>query len=69
MPIYANRRGAAAEAPKEPGLECRRCGCHHFRVIYTRPMPDGRIQRRRECRHCGWRVTTVERAVGGGSSP
>ena len=42
------------------GLECRRCGCQHFFVIYTRPAPRGRIQRRRECRHCGARITTYE---------
>lgn len=46
------------------GLECRRCGCKHFRVIYTRPTWGGRIQRRRECRHCGKRITTWERTGG-----
>ena len=39
------------------GLECRHCGCKHFRVIYTRPTWGGRIMRRRECRHCGKRMT------------
>ena len=43
------------------GLECPRCGCRHFRVIYTRAAWGGRIVRRRECRHCGRRVTTSER--------
>jgi hypothetical protein len=43
------------------GLECRHCGCKHFRVIYTRPAWGGRIQRRRECRNCGKRLTTWER--------
>lgn len=41
------------------GLECPRCGCRHFRVIYTQPR-NGFILRRRECRHCGRRVTTRE---------
>lgn len=45
------------------GIECRRCGCQHFLVLYTRPAPRGRIKRRRECRHCGARMTTFE---GGG---
>ena len=45
-------------------LECRHCGCRHFRVTYTRPASGGRIQRRRECRHCGKRMTTWERPVG-----
>lgn len=43
------------------GLECPRCGCRHFRVIYTRAAWGGRIMRRRQCRHCGRRVTTSER--------
>jgi len=44
------------------GLICRRCGCGHFRVIYTRPALGGRIVRRRECRHCGKRLITWEKA-------
>ena len=43
------------------GLVCRNCGCRHFRVIYTRPAWGGRILRRRECRHCGRRITTWEK--------
>jgi DNA-directed RNA polymerase subunit RPC12/RpoP len=43
------------------GLECRYCGCKHFRVIYTRPTWGGRIMRRRQCRHCGKRMTTWEK--------
>ena len=46
------------------GLECRYCGCKHFRVIYTHPYRGGRIMRRRECRHCGRRMTTWEKAGG-----
>jgi transcriptional regulator NrdR family protein len=46
------------------GLECPRCGCQHFRVVYTRPGAGGRIVRRRECRYCGRRITTIERANG-----
>ncbi|HOD84372.1 MAG: transcriptional regulator NrdR [Planctomycetes bacterium ADurb.Bin126] len=42
------------------GLECRQCGCKHFRVVYTRATWGGRILRRRECRHCGRRMTTWE---------
>ncbi len=44
------------------GLECRPCGRKHFRVIDNRPTWGGRIMRRRECRHCGKRMTTWERA-------
>jgi len=50
-----------ADGPRR-GLECRYCGCRHFFVVYTRPTHDGRIMRRRECRHCGKRMTTWEKA-------
>ncbi len=46
------------------GLRCRKCGCGHFRVIYTRRAWGGKLVRRRECRHCGNRVTTSERIIG-----
>jgi len=49
---------------EQRGLRCRDCGCRHFRVIYTRARPGGRLVRRRECRHCGRRMTTWERAIG-----
>jgi hypothetical protein len=45
------------------GLICHRCGCRHFYVVYTRKRPDGRILRRRECRHCGTRIMTIEKIV------
>lgn len=44
------------------GIECRKCGCRDLRVIYTRHRPK-RIVRRRECRHCGKRVTTFEKVA------
>ena len=50
------------ETKHDYGLQCRECGCRHFRVIYTRPYHGGRIMRRRECRHCGKRMTTWEKA-------
>jgi len=48
------------ENSDEKGIECPRCGCRHFYVVYTRPQA-GKIIRRKECRHCGCRVTTFER--------
>lgn len=52
---------AEAKKPAEKlGLECPRCGCRHFYVLYTRAVQGGRIRRRRECRHCGRRLTTHE---------
>jgi len=53
---------AAAGVPM--GLVCRTCGCRHFHVLYTRRASRGRLMRRRECRHCGRRVTTSEQVVG-----
>lgn len=46
---------------KEVGLCCSRCGCRHFWVLRTEPVRRNRIRRRRECRHCGRRVTTYEK--------
>ena len=46
------------------GLQCPRCGCRHFHVVYTRPASGGRVMRRRECRHCGRRITTYEQSIG-----
>ncbi len=52
------------EKPDERrGLVCPRCGCEHFRVVYTRRAPGGKIVRSRECRHCGRRVITYERVA------
>lgn len=51
---------------EQRGLRCRRCGGQQFRVIDTRAALDGKVIRRRECRICGSRMTTWERAIGGG---
>ncbi len=53
-----------AEPPEDRGIRCPKCGCGHFRVIYTRRAAGGRLVRRRECRHCGRRVTTTEQLLG-----
>ena len=45
------------------GIACPACGCKHFRVLYTRRALGGRLLRRRECRHCGRRVTTYEQSL------
>lgn len=50
-----------AEAKVQTGLACPRCACRHMRVVYTRPRAS-QIIRVRECRHCGKRVLTRERA-------
>ena len=45
------------------GLHCLGCGSDRLRVVYTRDKSCGVIQRRRECRECGGRLTTWERIV------
>jgi len=52
------------KSDRKRGLECPRCGCGHFRVLYTRRAWGGRLLRRRECRHCGRRMTTYEASAG-----
>jgi transcriptional regulator NrdR family protein len=53
-------RIAKEKTENKRGIACPRCGCHHFRVLYTRRAMGGRILRRRECSHCGRRLTTYE---------
>jgi DNA-directed RNA polymerase subunit RPC12/RpoP len=45
----------------EHGLVCRKCGCRHFNVLHTRPMPN-HIMRERKCRNCGKKIHTRESA-------
>lgn len=52
------------EKKDQVGLVCRACGCRHFYVVYVRARRGGRIMRRRECRHCGKRITTWESTYG-----
>jgi len=49
--------------PAPLGLECPRCGCRHFYTTHTEPLRDGRIRRRKVCRHCDRRIVTYEAAV------
>lgn len=44
----------------ERGIPCPRCGCRHFYTTHTEPLRDGRIRRRKTCRHCGRRIVTYE---------
>lgn len=56
-------------SPPEPaesptlGIMCPKCECRHFEVIYTTRKTHS-IVRRRECRHCGYRITTREQIQG-----
>lgn len=43
------------------GMKCPACHCRDTRVIKTRHNVDGtETSRRRVCRNCGHRMTTVE---------
>ncbi len=57
-------QGRDRQTEDQRGIACPRCGCRHFRVIYTRRARGSRILRRRECRHCGRRITTYESLAG-----
>ena len=39
---------------------CPYCALNNDRVLDSRPLPDGRIRRRRICMSCGNRFTTYE---------
>ncbi|MCK5017591.1 MAG: hypothetical protein KAS32_11030 [Candidatus Peribacteraceae bacterium] len=50
------------------GMKCPKCHAIQFsdgkkNVIETRRTTGGTIRRRRECRACGKRFTTIERTV------
>lgn len=44
------------------GIECPKCGCAHYSVVYIRHRP-GLVMRKKECRHCQNRIVTYERAA------
>ncbi len=48
-------------------LSCLRGGTR-LKVVCTRARAGGKLVRRRECRGCGERITTWERAIGIGST-
>jgi transcriptional regulator NrdR family protein len=56
-----------ARTENSHGLRCR-CAGTHLKVVYTRARTGGKLVRRRECRDCGERVTTWERAIGAPNS-
>ena len=55
-------RHAPDDVHRRPG-EAPLLDRRHFRVLYTRRALGGRLLRRRECRHCGRRVTTYEKSL------
>ncbi len=53
---------SARSTRNERGIMCPRCGCRHFKTTHTEPLRDGRIRRRKVCRHCGRKIVTFEAA-------
>ncbi len=49
----------AAEADIDPWA-CPRCGCRDWRVPESYPLKSGDRRRWRECRHCRYRMRTLE---------
>lgn len=47
------------------GIACPQCGCRHFYTTHTEPLRDGRIRRRKVCRHCGRKLLTFESTTAG----
>ena len=64
MDVSSTERKSWSPGEGDRDLECRKCRCRHFRVVYTRPYHGGRIMRRCECRLCGRRMTTWENVRG-----
>jgi transcriptional regulator NrdR family protein len=52
--------------PQQPevGIRCPRCGCGHLKTTHTEPLRNGRIRRRKVCRHCGRKIVTFEGTSG-----
>lgn len=61
IPVFTLAEMAAAQFRGHggKGLECPQCGCRDLRVYKTRHVSE-EIDRRRICRNCGFRVTTME---------
>jgi transcriptional regulator NrdR family protein len=47
---------------KHTGVCCPKCGCKHVPAVGTYRVSDGVMRRYRECRNCGYRLTTTESA-------
>ena len=50
----------ARSKQEEAGIVCPKCGCRHFYTTHTEPLRDGRVRRRKVCRHCGRKLLTFE---------
>jgi DNA-directed RNA polymerase subunit M/transcription elongation factor TFIIS len=55
--VQAETARASSRAGR--GFKCPKCHCTNFRVLETRSGEDSK-SRRRECRCCGYRFTTLK---------
>jgi transcriptional regulator NrdR family protein len=51
----------SVSADKVDSMRCPTCSADSLRTYDSRPAGDDAVRRRRECRVCGFRFTTVER--------
>lgn len=42
------------------GIRCPSCACAHSEITHTERLPRGQIRRRRICRNCAHKFTTLE---------
>lgn len=61
--IMATDAAKTDEQEKQRGIPCPRCGCCHHSVRNSVLLPNGKVRRYRNCRHCGKQIITVESAV------
>jgi transcriptional regulator NrdR family protein len=54
---------------RDHGLRCQSCGSDDLKVLYTRATHGNQRRRRRECRLCQARITTLERIILAPTSP
>lgn len=54
---------ASDEEGNRPGLRCPRCACTDLRTTHTRPVLNA-VRRYKRCRHCGYKLTTLEQRLG-----
>ena len=61
MIVAERKKVDIAAIQRQQGIRCPDCHCRHFWDV-TKTYPKGNaIKRTRECRHCGYALTTWER--------
>jgi transcriptional regulator NrdR family protein len=55
-----NRKKVPLPNEQVRGIRCPLCGCREWKTTHTEPTGNGRIRRRKTCRHCGRKIVTFE---------